>query len=300
MLSGFIIYYTTFSKPPSVGSFVTKRFIRIYPIYWVVTLLLIAAYFLSPSPSQAHKADPLVIAGSLLLWPQEKYVVGVAWTLTYEIVFYLVFAFTFLRKPIYLLYAFAVWITASLLCAIFSLKTGFHAIDSLLDPIVINFALGCVVAYVFTRLPSFRYGNSFLVFGAFAFAAAWLIYQNAVLQDASAFTHLFSRVCLFGLPSAIFIFGCLYVNTRMPGWLVYLGDASYSIYLIHGTVLVVSLKLAGKLNFSPLLNNFSGATFLFLFTIAVGGIFHTWVEKPISRFMAASAKTKKTSYANAS
>ena len=108
VLSGFIILYTSFGKT-SISNFIKKRIIRIYPIYWVVTVLLISLYFISPSPDQAHKGDLGVILGSLSLFPQEHYVVGVAWTLTYEVIFYLVFAVSYFKSPKVFYYTFFSW-----------------------------------------------------------------------------------------------------------------------------------------------------------------------------------------------
>src|SRR5687768_14777695 len=153
VLSGFIILYTTRNKGLSIAAFLKKRFVRISPIYWVVTALLIAAYFASPSPDSAHKKDLEVILRSFLLFPQKQHVLGIAWTLSYEIIFYHVFAITYLKNPRLLFYTFAGWITIILVTTLLKLETGIFALDALFNPVIILFALGCLVAYLFVKYP---------------------------------------------------------------------------------------------------------------------------------------------------
>src|SRR5436190_1288571 len=52
VLSGFIIFYIhgkDLGVPSRFFSFIRKRFIRIYPIYWLVLAAIIPVYFLVPS-----------------------------------------------------------------------------------------------------------------------------------------------------------------------------------------------------------------------------------------------------------
>ena len=88
VLSGFIILYTALTRPVSRGTFLRKRFLRIYPVYWIILTVLILYHCLYPSFE--HPADRgSTILGSILLFPQKDYVLGIAWTLSFEIIFYL-------------------------------------------------------------------------------------------------------------------------------------------------------------------------------------------------------------------
>ncbi|MDJ1468826.1 acyltransferase family protein [Xanthocytophaga flava] len=296
VLSGFIILYTSRNKGFGVGEFLKKRFIRIYPIYWVVTILLLLAYFAAPSADQVHKEDPLVIIGSFLLFPQEKYVLGVAWTLSYEIIFYLVFALTYLKSPKLLLYTFLGWISIILISTLFHIQTGIFAIDAFLNPVIINFAFGCLVAHLYTKYPDFQFWRLSLFAGAILFIVASVVYCQAVLQDPTAFTAPISRVYLFGIPATLLIFGSLYLKTVVPRVLVYLGDASYSLYLIHGTVLSILIKLVVKLHLNEVMNNLAGAILLFTLTVILSCLFYSLVEKRLltilNQFFFKSQKTK--------
>ncbi|UOA08554.1 acyltransferase [Methylobacter sp. S3L5C] len=279
VLSGFIIFYTSSPEKSNVGIFLKKRFIRIYPIYWIVTILLIISFLFSPSSEQSYKSDLGIILGSFWLYPQKQYIVGVAWTLTYEVIFYLVFALTYLRKPIFLLYAFIGWITAILLFYFFNIKTNIFAIDVLTNPIILNFSFGCLVAFVYKRHSEITHSEWFFWGGLILFVLMWSIFYQLKSSNAEAFTDDMARVYLFGIPASLLIFGALYLPMAVPGLLVYLGDASYSLYLVHGTVLSILIKIVLKSNYGTLFANFSGAIILFISTLAISCCFYSLVEK---------------------
>jgi len=98
VLSGFIILYTALTRPVPRGTFLRKRFLRIYPVYWVPLAVLIFYHSLHPSPELPTDRGSTIL-GSILLFPQKEYVLGIAWTLSYEIIFYLFFALTFFVSP---------------------------------------------------------------------------------------------------------------------------------------------------------------------------------------------------------
>jgi peptidoglycan/LPS O-acetylase OafA/YrhL len=283
VLSGFIILYTSHNSNYTIAQFLKRRFIRIYPIYWVVSFLLVLYFVFAPNPDQAYKTDVSFILSSLTLFPQEKYIVGIAWTLSYEIIFYIVFAFTYLLNPRYLLYIFILWISMILMTDFFGIKSGIFAVDALLNPIIINFAFGCLIAYIFIHKHDFEKWRLILFSGILLFAISWVLYYVIVKDDPTAFTAPISRVYLFGFPSALIILGTAYSGSFDNKLLVYLGDASYSLYLIHGTVLSVLLKLILYFGLAALFNNIIGALLIFAATIIAGCLIYKMVEKPLIR-----------------
>ena len=290
VLSGFIIFFTSCPGKNNIASFLKKRFIRIYPIYWVVTTLLIVSFFISPSADQSYKSDLGVIFGSYSLFPQKKYVVGVAWTLTYEVVFYLVFALTYFRNPKFLFYALASWIAIILLLHFFKIKTGVFVIDALTSPIILNFAFGCLVAYVYKQNSYFTHSGWFFWGGLILFIMMWSIFYQIKSSDPSSFSGDIYTVYLFGIPAAFLIFGALYLPVAVPGLLVYLGDASYSLYLVHGTVLSLLIKVVTKFNHEAIFGTFLGAIALFIGTLFISCCFYSLVEKNLLKFLNHSRK----------
>ena len=106
MLSGFFIYFAHCNdifQPKKLVNYVKKRLIRIFPAYWIVFLLVYFLAMLFDSLKHTVPHDAFVLLKSLLLLPQDKTLFGssgtpvitVAWTLQYEIFFYLLFAEAF-------------------------------------------------------------------------------------------------------------------------------------------------------------------------------------------------------------
>src|SRR5690606_19303167 len=93
LISGFIIWRTTMrADHRSVRAFVTKRFLRVVPLAWLATLVYFVALRGSP--------DLGVLIKSLLFIPLRNEepptygysLLGVEWTLVYELIFYAIFA----------------------------------------------------------------------------------------------------------------------------------------------------------------------------------------------------------------
>ena len=285
VLSGFIILYTSGTGKYNIKTFLKKRFIRIYPIYWLVTGLLIAVYFISPTQEQSYKGDFETILGSLILLPQKKYIVGVAWTLTYEIIFYLIFAFSYFNHPKYLFYVLLIWLSTILICFFSYIKPASILISTLLNPLIVNFALGCLVAHLYKRYNNFKYPRLVLSIGIILFLILWSNYYQIKLSNDDNLTEDFNQLHLFGIPSALIIFSVLYLPIKVPKLLVYIGDASYSIYLIHGTVLSLLIKIVQKLNQSELFSNLIGAIALFMGTLIICCCFYSLIEKNLLRLL---------------
>jgi peptidoglycan/LPS O-acetylase OafA/YrhL len=274
VLSGFIIHYT--AKPTLTRrEFLAKRFIRLFPVYWVVTALLVAAYALAPTPEMAHKGDPAVWLKSALLLPAPRHVVGVAWTLVYEVWFYALFGLLFFRRPALLYAALGLW---SAVAATNAFVVGWQpeafALTALLDPIVVEFLLGCGAAALFARGPS-RLGPAFLAAGLFGLGAAWW---------TSLHGHFLPREIAYGVPSALLVYGAAHVGRRLPRVLTYLGDASYSIYLLHATAISALLKIVARLGWNEALAGAAGG----MLVLAGAGLaccaFYEIVERPLLAF----------------
>jgi peptidoglycan/LPS O-acetylase OafA/YrhL len=293
VISGFIILYTSDFGPFSIVAFFKKRFIRVYPIYWIVNILLLIAYFISPSPGQLYKGNLNTVLGSLLLLPQQQYIIGIAWTLSYEIIFYIIFAIAFSISKQFLFFCLSLWTAVILIAYYFHIKSQITLVDTLLNPIIIEFFLGCLIAYLFKKYTHVKGWLWLLIAGIVLYIINWSIYYKATNINPAAFSSYMSRVYLFGLPAAILVFGLLYLKSGFPKVLVYLGDSSYSLYLIHGTVISVLLKLVEKLNLRYLIGNNIGAMVIFALTITVAMLFYRFIEMPIINQIKKRTKVSK-------
>lgn len=70
VLSGFIIMHSHFNDDKSIAAlkvYVIKRFVRIFPPYWPVSIVLIFAYFVLPGMSMGERTDFSWLSSLLLL-----------------------------------------------------------------------------------------------------------------------------------------------------------------------------------------------------------------------------------------
>lgn len=280
VLSGFIIFYSSARKNKVVGiqEFATKRAIRVYPVYWVVSILLLVAYNILPNAAQSHKGDWQVILGSFMLWPQERYIVDVAWTLSYEIIFYMFFGLIYLRSAKAFYYFASLW---SIIIIGINFVVGYqpanHFEKTILNPVIVEFFLGCLIAVLYREYPQ-KYWKLILGIGLLLFSFSWIyIWQTGDL--------LISRLLFFGVPSTLIIYGTLYIDWKVQKILSYLGDASYSIYLVHGTLMAISSAVLSQLGFAPYLGNFFGAMLIFILGTVGGCVFHSMVERPLLAYL---------------
>ena len=103
VLSGFLILYAhtpDIGQPRELGClFVEALFARL-PFLLGPLAVVIPVFFLLPQLGNGFERDPRVIAGSILLLPhpQNHTVIAVAWTLPFEMLFYLLFGFLVVNK----------------------------------------------------------------------------------------------------------------------------------------------------------------------------------------------------------
>ncbi len=100
VISGFIMVVTTAGRDVTPTEFIARRFVRVVPLYWVLTLALAATALVAPSLFRSVTLTAVSLIQSLLfiphfspshagmIWP----VLVPGWTLNYEMFFYVVFA----------------------------------------------------------------------------------------------------------------------------------------------------------------------------------------------------------------
>ena len=154
----------------------------------------------------------------------------VGWTLTYEFVFYLLFALALaLRVDVLrvLVPGLGLFVVLALLR-----RDGWPAWTILFDTIVVEFIFGVVLARLVLRgwlLPE-------------AVAAVCVVAGFALILVVPESPQNL-RTLTWGLPALAIVAGAVSLERRvaamLPRWLLVSGDASYSIYLTHGFVVPV-------------------------------------------------------------
>lgn len=268
VISGFIIA----SIAPQEGAlrFLVKRCIRIYPMYW---LCLIPAIFLATGHEEI--GWPRMLA-SLTLLPVGQatapYLI-VGWSLMFEILFYVAVAISVSRRS-------ATLILAAFVLAFFlnAVSTG-PVIGFLGHPLILEFLAGVAIVLL-PRSTAIGFFSLILGIGLFA------LHSGTEVDFPWSFTEQGSqmhRVCVFGIPAALTVYGCLALEGMFEysAWLplVALGDASYSLYLTHlGVINVPGWKPA-----------------LFVAAVLVGLIVHRRIERPMTAALNARLAPKSGS-----
>ena len=103
VISGFVMITVTrgkFQYHKEALKFIYHRVVRIYPTYWVYSILVLGVFLIKPSwvnSSQGNQVD--ILASFLLLPSQTLPLVMVGWTLIHEMYFYLVFSLILMLVP---------------------------------------------------------------------------------------------------------------------------------------------------------------------------------------------------------
>jgi exopolysaccharide production protein ExoZ len=297
VISGFIMVTISvgrFGAPGAASRFLWQRFLRVYPIYWVYCLAVLAVFLVHPGWVNSEHGPPDLLRSFLLLPQRNLPLLLVAWTLVYEMFFYVVFA-AMLRwvsrklLPVALL----VWAAVTVAGVIMLAPTPDEPVLGLVfSPLILEFIAGCLIA-VSARVLGARTGLALVVGGVL-----WLAASTVGLDRAGAEFPSFGwqRLFLFGLPAACLVAGVIRVEaagwrSSFPRPLVLVGDASYSLYLSHVLVIAVVGRLWGQFLAGPsALNHIIGLGCVFVAAIVGGLAGFRLIEAP----MHAALRRKQT------
>jgi len=301
VLSGFIIAHSLSRPQAQVGNFLWRRAVRLLPVFWLVFAVSGLAVWVKPSllghPVHYSVAE---LGKAFLLLRQDiadgrsnPPIVGVAWTLHHEVLFY-AFAALWLWRPRWGLVLGALVVFGSLG------RPESYPATYLLNPLNLEFAFG-VLAYLAHRKLPVVAAWGVAAGGALALPLAWQWWQplDELVNQ--------SRVWSAGLPLALLVcaMAALEKHGSAPGlhkggatrWrklrdevmhsLERLGDCSYALYLTHYPVMLLCLK-----SFRSLVPHPSLMTLLLYYLVTVGvavfasAVLHFRFEQPVQRWMA--------------
>lgn len=291
VISGYIMAATTAGRFGSVDAardFLRRRALRIYPVYWAYLTLVCAVWLVAPRVMNAGAAVPPDLLASYTLLPhQNGHLLLVSWTLSFEMFFYLVFAglLALLRNG-RLGLALAAWAAVTVAGQLL-LQPGRPQpyLNLIFNPLVLEFIAGAALALLLPRLAATqarRLGLP-LVLGGLLVAVAGI---DAMLDQGGAFPEDWPRVLVFGSAATLLVAGCVLLEPvlagRLPGWLIALGDASYSIYLSHLlTIGLVGLLWRAGLAADHPLNHLLALATALIGSLVVGLLSYRWLEQPL-------------------
>jgi peptidoglycan/LPS O-acetylase OafA/YrhL len=250
VISGFVMAVSTIGrehKTHPARSFLERRIIRIFPLYWIVSavlLLKVAALEWHPqlagSSPHVHVTFSYLLASFLLIPYRDSLgnilpLLIAGWTLSYEMFFYLLFSIA-LALRVRVAYFLTPVMLAFVLAGMFR---GAHwpAILVLTDPILLEFLVGLLLGHFVIQ--GFRIHWAISALLAIVAVILLLILPQTVAPSM--------RLLQWGVPATLLVLSFVMleerVGTAWPRWALLLGDASYSLYLSHLLVLFVLVKV---------------------------------------------------------
>ncbi len=258
VISGFVIAAVTtgkFASPRNAGIFLYHRVTRIYPILWIFTTIALAAHHLLPRLSQSGWNHPVSILSSYTLIPSHLPMLLLqAWTLSYELYFYIaVFLLMLLTPERIAQRLLLLWGIVIIALKLWIGLSPSAIIQLLTSPAVLEFIAGGILFQLYRQHRMSRTAGPALLVASVIWLAAIIAYSNhAHAGQADWITDApWQRPILYGTFSALFLLGAVELERhhliRFPHALEALGDWTYSIYLAHLFVLELIGRLAYRL-----------------------------------------------------
>jgi peptidoglycan/LPS O-acetylase OafA/YrhL len=243
MISGFVIFMSI-TNAKSLKEFWIARVARLYPVYWLSMLiasLVCTACILALPPLKFS----YVISNLLMLQPLFKvdYFVGVSWTLYIEMLFYLFVSALWLTKQfknielVILICLILSGITHTSFLFLQNTSSSYNRIFIFfrgLFPLISHFHL-FAAGMIFYQVHSKGINFNRVALLAFAFVMAALTHSvgGRVFYFLNVYQHL-ACILVFYLAFSLIISGKgKFLSLK---FMVLLGDISYPLYLVHGTI----------------------------------------------------------------
>lgn len=294
VLSGFLMVYVhrrDFGHPGRLGAYAYKRLTRIYPVYWVLCAVLIPLVLFAPwmVQNQGKTTLPTLLMSAFLIPHDGARLIGITWSLEYEMMFYLAFATFFVSARLGFA-LFAAWFAAVAGAGVW----GPAALNSIgvprFEPFILAFALnlhvgefmlGMVAAWLIQRGYRLRRPRALLAAALLA-GALFAIYETKFVPLDQT---LRSVTVTYGLIAGVIVLAVVQTElrypVRIPGWLNLLGAASYAIYLTHYLVVSLAVVIARRV---PAMATVPAPVLLLVLLplgLAPGLLLHWFVERPL-------------------
>lgn len=276
VISGFLMVAIT-TDTTSSWKFVRDRIMRIVPIYWIATTVMLSGVIFGLFPNA--RLDLWHVIASYLFLPATSPATGdiwpllvPGWTLNYEMAFYALFAIALFipneRNRVAVLISLLIVIAfAGLAFSPDVVAAQFYS-----NQIVLEFAAGSWLGLLWKQHRNWlRNGRSLIVMSLLGFGIAWLLNSDT------------NRALVFGVPSLLLVAGVLAVEHDKPikRWSgpLMLGNASYSIYIWHTLAISVTSKIAALFGL-PLA---TAVAFNIVGGVLIGLAAYAALEKPLRK-----------------
>lgn len=292
IISGFIMTYTVAADDRSSGvqrakQFMLRRVVRIVPLYWFFTAMIAVPAFIL-SFYRPVIITPARIAMSLFFIPyvdgggNMTPVLPIGWTLNYEMFFYVIFAVLLLwpsrRRVAMLIGALgAIAVIGSCFYPVLSGANPRSAGEFLSNPIILLFGAGALVGWLKLTQTEVQLPFEGLPWVLPLLAINLMLFFEMVHKAPVplAWSAFFWTIDLLAV--ALCVFGTSPARPRLE----VIGDASYSLYLVHLLPLFLCYLAWKAMHFTwPL----CFLLMCLLTSIPAGLLCYRWIERPLTRW----------------
>lgn len=282
VISGFIMYIAAIEIDARPGHFLVRRAIRIVPLYWSLTALVVAGAYATPTMFSSTRLDMCHVLASFLFlpWPNRAYegywpVLIPGWTLNYEMYFYAAVAVGLLAPRRLRVILTSAIVIGALVAVQISKSTGpvsFYGND-----VVIEFLLGLLAGYMFRRVRPLGAPLGVLLIGLSFYLVVWMADMKSVPRSVA-----------YGIPAMMIVLGSLQLEGMAKQAVfrpaLHLADISYSLYLTHVIALpmvtAIFIRLGAQYGFDGAA---SYPLFATLWALLLASLVHIVIERPLTR-----------------
>ncbi|MFI2903129.1 acyltransferase family protein [Klebsiella aerogenes] len=274
VISGYIMAKVSSGKSKSPFVFITKRFERIYPLYFILTVSLVLIQFLYPSIFKEAIYGLGQNVTSLLFisrfFDYEYPTLYVGWTLEFEMFFYVIFFLTLFVKKENIRYS------------LLSVAIVFSVVAGISSAIAIEFIYGVAIYEITSRGIIKKINASPMYFYIVLLACCGVAAAiNIPIRPDSP-----GRPFNYGLIAFVMVLSAVVFNDSNENVLTKLGDSSYSIYLTQVFSIPLILKVAVAANVSDM------PVAMFYLTTAFVGLAGNITYRYVERTVAWALKSK--------
>lgn len=301
IISGFIMVYTTQNYTQSLFStkrFLINRAIRIFPMYYVGLLI---TFLLSGAMSTFHypeKVQNLLSALTFTVYKTDitpHYIddggmYNIRWTLNYEVYFYIAFSVCLLVKHRLLA---LIGFSALMICLIpaiagFQPTTSiqgypFHSpiLGLLTNPVFLEFIIGAIVGYLYLKLKNITSSTKIQAIASFISLSLFMYVIYGIYNESLRAFNTESAIIL-GVFILFITLADPLLKKYIPHILTYLGDISFSLYLLHGAIGSAVMKRMELFE----LSNYKGIVTVVIaisLSIFISHLTHKYIEIRLTR-----------------
>lgn len=277
VLSGFIITISANGKygtSNSLKNYIINRVIRIYIPYLPIGIVMfLLCHFLSQYSNGNRLISTLT---SLTLIPDGNPALSVAWTLTFEMFFYIVFCISFLSKKAW--NYFVVFWCVIIIYFNYTETNLFNQQNSFMKILLSTYNLEFILGYILACLiiTKVKIKPIFLWFSLLLFLSIFIFLK---LKKIGYF--YFDLNLIFVCVSFIIIYISILYDKKLnkKAIMMLIGNATYSIYLVHNPLQMIVIRMLPKINSQ--ISSVLTLLLVILLSVGVGYLYSFIFEKKL-------------------